>query len=138
MNLHLTLQGKGGVGKTLVSVLLAQYLLSKEIQPLCVDTDPVNRSFAGFKKLAVISWDLIEDKQVDPRFFDGLMDMLLTKEETDCVIDSGASSFIPLTAYLHENDTLQFLSENNMKIFIHVVGRSRCAADKIKIFTRCY
>jgi hypothetical protein len=121
MNLHLTLQGKGGVGKTMISVLLAQYLLSKDITPLCVDTDPVNRSFAGFKKLAVTPWDIIENKQAEPRLFDGLINMILAKKERDCVIDSGAASFIPLTAYLQENDTLQFLSENDVKIFIHVV-----------------
>jgi hypothetical protein len=121
MNLHLTLQGKGGVGKTLVSVLLAQYLLSKDIHPLCVDIDPVNRSFAGFKKLAVTSWNIIENKQVETRLFDGLINMILAREESDCVVDNGASSFIPLTAYLQESDILQFLGENNITIFIHVV-----------------
>ncbi len=121
MDLHLTLQGKGGVGKTLVSVLLAQYLLSKGSTPICVDTDPVNRSFAGFKKLGVTSWDIIKNKEVEPRCFDDLMNMIMSKEESACVVDSGASSFIPLTAYLQENNMLQFLNENNVTIFIHVV-----------------
>ena len=121
MNLHLTLQGKGGVGKTLVSILLAQYLLSKDVNPLCVDTDPVNKSFTGFKKLAVKPWDIIENKQVKIRNFDSLINMILASEASDCVIDNGASSFIPLTAYLQEGNLLQFLNENNITIFIHVV-----------------
>ncbi|MCJ7602142.1 MAG: conjugal transfer protein TraL, partial [Desulfobulbaceae bacterium] len=120
MNLHLTLQGKGGVGKTLVTTLLAQYLLSKDITPLCVDTDPVNRSFTGFETLGVRPLNILENDKVDTRKFDELVDMIM-EHESDCVVDNGAASFIPLTAYLKENNFLQFLSEKGITIYIHVV-----------------
>ena len=41
MTIHITLQGKGGVGKTLVSNLLAQHQISKKTKLVCIDTDPV-------------------------------------------------------------------------------------------------
>jgi MinD-like ATPase involved in chromosome partitioning or flagellar assembly len=120
MDLHLTLQGKGGVGKTLVTTLIAQYLTHKNTTPLCVDTDPVNKTFLGFKKLSVKSLEIMNGDKVDIRKFDKLIEMIL-KSTDPIVIDNGASSFIPLTAYLNEGDILSFLSQNEITIFIHVV-----------------
>lgn len=42
---HLVLQGKGGVGKSLVSSIIAQYLNQKNYTTICGDTDPVNSTF---------------------------------------------------------------------------------------------
>ncbi|HNJ38589.1 MAG TPA: conjugal transfer protein TraL, partial [Nitrosomonas sp.] len=47
------LQGKGGVGKSFISSTLAQHKFAKGGNPLCIDTDPVNATFYGFKKLNV-------------------------------------------------------------------------------------
>jgi CO dehydrogenase nickel-insertion accessory protein CooC1 len=51
--IHIILQGKGGVGKSLIAAVLAQYKTSKGQNPLCIDTDPVNATFNGFKALNV-------------------------------------------------------------------------------------
>ena len=120
MDLHLTLQGKGGVGKTLVTTLITQYLIHKETPPLCIDTDPVNQTFAGFKTLSVKPLEIMSGDKVDIRSFDNLIEMVV-KSKDPIVIDNGASSFIPLTAYLNEGDILSFLSSNNITIYIHVV-----------------
>jgi CO dehydrogenase nickel-insertion accessory protein CooC1 len=48
---HLVLQGKGGVGKSFVSAILAQYLRSKSATLHCLDTDPVNATFAQYAQL---------------------------------------------------------------------------------------
>jgi len=120
MNLHLTLQGKGGVGKTLVSTIIAQYLLSKDTPALCIDTDPVNRTFSGFTAMDVKPLDIMEKDQVNIRNFDNLIEMIM-ESKNECVIDNGAASFIPLTAYLKENDIFQFLSAKGFTIYIHVV-----------------
>jgi CO dehydrogenase nickel-insertion accessory protein CooC1 len=49
--IHLVLQGKGGVGKSLVASLVTQYFVKQNNgEPIfCADTDPVNRTFAGYK-----------------------------------------------------------------------------------------
>jgi P-type conjugative transfer protein TrbG len=49
--IHLTLQGKGGVGKSLVASVLAQYLKEQGKDVRCIDTDPVNRTFAQYSAL---------------------------------------------------------------------------------------
>ena len=40
--IHFVLQGKGGVGKSMIAAVLAQYLTEHDRQPMCIDTDPVN------------------------------------------------------------------------------------------------
>jgi len=42
-SVHLVLQGKGGVGKSFVSSILAQYFRTKSAPVYCLDTDPVRR-----------------------------------------------------------------------------------------------
>jgi CO dehydrogenase nickel-insertion accessory protein CooC1 len=48
--IHMVLQGKGGVGKSMIAAtVIAQYKASKGQQPLCIDTDPVNATFEGLQ-----------------------------------------------------------------------------------------
>ena len=62
-SVHFTLQGKGGVGKSLVSSLLAQYFQSIEgCTVKCVDTDPVNQTLANYKALNAQHVQLIAPK----------------------------------------------------------------------------
>ena len=42
---HLILQGKGGVGKSVVASWLAEFLIRRGQRVRCIDGDPVNRSF---------------------------------------------------------------------------------------------
>ena len=44
-NIHMVLQGKGGVGKSFIAAVLAQFKASKGQKPLCIDTDPINATF---------------------------------------------------------------------------------------------
>jgi CO dehydrogenase nickel-insertion accessory protein CooC1 len=49
---HFILQGKGGIGKTLVSTLLANWIRTKDALPLrCFDTDQENATFSRYKAL---------------------------------------------------------------------------------------
>ena len=51
--IHMILQGEGGVGKSFIAATIAQYKASKGQKPLCIDTDPVNSTFHGYKALGV-------------------------------------------------------------------------------------
>jgi anion-transporting ArsA/GET3 family ATPase len=53
--IHMVLQGKGGVGKSMIAATIAQYKAGKGQKPLCIDTDPVNATFEGYKALNVSS-----------------------------------------------------------------------------------
>ena len=98
----MVLQGKGGVGKSLIAAILAQYNVSKGKQPLCIDTDPVNATFHGFKALNVKRLQIMDGDEINPRNFDSLVE-LIAPSTVDVIIDNGASSFVPLSHYLISN-----------------------------------
>ena len=120
--IHFTLQGKGGVGKTYVSSLIAQYLRAKNGRDLiCVDTDPVNQSFASYGAFEVHKLELMNGSKVDERKFDELMELALQTSDTEIVVDSGASSFIPFSNYLVENAAIDMLHEAGREVVVHPV-----------------
>jgi cellulose biosynthesis protein BcsQ len=59
-SIHILLQGKGGVGKSLISSILSQYLLSKGQNVRCVDADPVNQTLSEYQGLAVSCLNLFK------------------------------------------------------------------------------
>ena len=119
-NIHLILQGKGGVGKSLVSVLVAQYILSKGGPVVCADTDPVNRTFSKYTSLNVFPIEISEGGNVLQKKFDPLMETIASTD-SDFVIDNGAATFLPLTKYLVENDIYQIMAEQGKKVYVHSV-----------------
>jgi hypothetical protein len=119
-SVHLSLQGKGGVGKSLVAAILVQYFLSKGQEVQAVDTDPVNQTLSQYKDLDVQSLRLMRGGTVDQRKFDILLERLLTESGT-FVIDSGASTFIPLWHYMLENRVVESLATAGRRLVVHSV-----------------
>jgi hypothetical protein len=119
---HFILQGKGGIGKTLVSTILAQWVASKDETPLrCYDTDQENATFSRYKAMNVKHVPVMTDSRtIDPKRFDALMIDIL-EEEGNCVIDNGANTFSPLMGYLIENDCFSLLEESGRKVYIHTI-----------------
>lgn len=117
-SIHLILQGKGGVGKSLTAVLVAQYLQSKGGNVICADTDPVNATFTQYASLDVAHIEIAKDGNVLQQKFDPLMEMIVNTD-ADFVIDNGAATFLPLTRYLVENDIYKIMSEAGKNVFIH-------------------
>ncbi len=118
---HFTLQGKGGVGKSLVSALIAQHRLANKVPLICIDTDPVNATFAGYEAFPVQRLELLNNSKVDSSKFDDLMTIIAENPDSEIVIDNGASSFIPLSAYLIENEAIQVLHELGRQVVLHPV-----------------
>lgn len=117
---HITLQGKGGVGKSFVSALIAQYLRSKGQQPLCIDTDPVNATFRGYKSLNVHGLEIMDGDEINSRKFDNLIEMIAASEQ-DIIVDNGASSFVPLSHYLLSNQIPQLLANMGHDLVLHTL-----------------
>lgn len=132
---HFILQGKGGVGKSFVSAVLAQYFRSIGVAAKCVDTDPVNKTFANYKALEAQHVDLLDGSKINERNFDALMERLLT-EDGVFVIDNGASTFVPLTNYLAENGAFHMLAEAGVKVYVHsVITGGQALIDTLHGFT---
>lgn len=119
-NVHMVLQGKGGVGKSMLAAVLAQYKASKGEQPICVDTDPVNATFAGYKALDVRHLQIMEGDEINTRSFDALVEMI-AQAESDVIVDNGASSFVPLSHYILSNEVPELLAEMGHTLVVHTV-----------------
>lgn len=118
--IHMSLQGKGGVGKSLIASILAQYFQYDNRQIECIDTDPVNRTLSQYKAVNASRLELLRNGNIDPRGFDALMERLLT-EDTTFVIDNGASTFLPLWSYVIENRVIDLLKKAGKRLYIHTV-----------------
>ncbi|WP_045226943.1 nucleotide-binding protein [Methyloterricola oryzae] len=118
---HMVLQGKGGVGKSLISSVLAQFKGSKGQNPLCVDTDPVNATFTGYKGLNVRKLEIMEGDEINTRAFDALVELVADNSAGDVIIDNGASSFVPLSHYLITNEVPALLEALGYELVVHTV-----------------
>lgn len=118
--IHITMQGKGGVGKSFVSATTAQYKFNKAQSPLCIDTDPINATFHGFKSLKVERLNIMEGDEINPRHFDVLIEKIANTQD-DVIIDNGASSFVPLSHYLITNQVPTLLKGLGHELIIHTV-----------------
>jgi hypothetical protein len=120
--IHLTLQGKGGVGKSLVASVLAQYFREHGRDVRCIDTDPVNRTLAQYSALGADRLILRDEhNRIDQRSFDTLMERFLTEDGATFVVDNGASTFLPLWHYLLENSALDYLRQQGRRVYVHTV-----------------
>ena len=119
-SVHFTLQGKGGVGKSLISAYTAQYFESVGASGTCIVTDPVNHSLADYQGLRVERLELMDGSKLNERKFDSLMETLLSESGT-FIVDNGASSFLPMANYLIENQAIEMLEDKGCRVYIHTV-----------------
>lgn len=118
--LHFVLQGKGGVGKTLVALLLSQYLQESGQPVRVVDTDPVNSTMSNLSFVEAEHVAIFQGKKVDTKALDGLVQRLLT-EDAHFVVDNGAASFVPVSTYLLENGVAELAVEHGRELVVHTV-----------------
>ena len=118
--IHMILQGKGGVGKSFIAATVAQYKASKGQKPLCIDTDPVNSTFHGYKALDVRRLEVMDADEINSRNFDTLVELVAASKD-DVIIDNGAASFVPLSHYLLSNQVPALLQQMGHELVIHTV-----------------
>jgi DNA polymerase III delta prime subunit len=117
---HFILQGKGGVGKSLVASLLAQYLVDQSRLEACFDTDPVNGSLQAIPALKAQPIALLADDTLNVQAVDRLVEAIV-QAKAEVVVDNGAASFLPLSRYLVENDISGVLREHATPMVVHTV-----------------
>ncbi len=121
---HFILQAKGGVGKSFVAALLAQQYLSRDGEAaVCIDTDPANLTLSGYERLAARRMNILvpgSTSRIDPRAFDTLLNTI-AQEQSDFIVDSGASSFLALMDYLVETHAIDALLEVGKEVYLHSV-----------------
>lgn len=120
-SIHFVMQSKGGAGKSVVSVLMAQYLVDKfgDNGVFLIDTDPSNKTLTSFKGLSVQAIDVLgKGKIVDQSKFDGFIEQFL-ENNNPMLVDTGSGDFLAINAYIRENSVLDIFDEAEKNCFIH-------------------
>jgi hypothetical protein len=117
---HLVLQGKGGVGKSVIASWLAEYLIKRGQPVCCIDGDPVNRSLGQYKAIPVEKLELVNASGILQRSsYDALVDRFV-QESLVFVLDSGATAFLPFWTYIVEADIVSVLRDAGRRVYIHI------------------
>lgn len=136
-SINFVLQGKGGVGKSFASSILAQYFIDykKKNNVVVADTDPVNTTTAKIKRLNADIIKIIENNNVVQSRFDSMFESILEGGDLDFVIDNGASTFLPLLQYFHDNQVMEMFNEIKQDVYIHtIIVGGQAQADTIEGF----
>eukprot|EP01035_Chromulina_nebulosa_P005018 gene5018-6812_t len=127
-NIHFIGGEKGGVGKSLVSRLVAQYLIDKELPFLGFDTDRSHgallRFYAGFASPVLI--DRYEA-------LDSIIEAAVEQPERRILVDLAAQTHDPLVKWMDESGVLDMAAESGFTItYWHVMDSGRDSVDLLK------
>ena len=120
--MFITLQGKGGVGKSYITSISAQYMLSHGHTVICVDADTLNPTLLRYEKLNATHLKLSENNIVDQRAIDTLIEILkAAPDDAYVVVDVGSNGFETLMGYQVENGLFDFLQSKGHKVYAQTV-----------------
>jgi len=102
-------------GKAFVSAILAQYFQTKSAPVYCLDTDPVNATFAQYRVLAAEHLKVLRRGTVNEKQFDLMVEKACHGDGV-FIVDTGATTFVPLWNYMLENEILAFFRSTPQRI----------------------
>lgn len=109
--IHLIGGEKGGVGKSVVARVLAQYMIDKDIPFIGFDTDRSHGALLRFYT-DYASPTVIEDYQS----LDILMETAAEQPEKRVLVDLAAQTHYPLANWIDESGVLELAEELNIKL----------------------
>jgi hypothetical protein len=124
-NIHLIGGEKGGVGKSLVARILAQYLIDKQLPFLGFDTDrshgALMRFYAGFASPVLV--DRYEA-------LDAIVEAAVAQPDRRILVDLAAQTHEPLAKWMEESGVLDLAEEAGFALYYwHVMDAGRDSVD---------
>ncbi|MCK8335973.1 conjugal transfer protein TraL [Erwinia amylovora] len=121
-SINIVMTGKGGVGKSFVAQVLGQFFLHyKKIETSVSDSDPVNSSTFRVEALNPEYIEIMENNTILQGNFDQVIQSFVEHEKITFVLDTGASTYVPLMQYFHDNDLVDFFSDLGRPVFLHTI-----------------
>jgi len=121
-SINIVMTGKGGVGKSFVAQVLGQFFLHyKKIDTSVSDSDPVNSSTFRVTALNPEYIEIMENNTILQGNFDQVIQSFVENENITFVLDTGASTYVPLMQYFHDNDLVDFFSAVGRPVFLHTI-----------------
>lgn len=111
---------KGGVGKSVLSRLIAQYFIDRQVPFVGFDTDRSHQSLRRFYA------DYASPSVVDSyEGLDQIVESLAEDDARSAVVDLAAQTFAPLASWIQDSDLLSVLAELEIPVtFWHVMDGS--------------
>jgi hypothetical protein len=127
-NIHLIGGEKGGVGKSLVARVLAQYLIDRETPFIGFDTDrshgALMRFYEGFASPVLV--DRYEA-------LDAIMEAAVAHPERRVLVDLAAQTHEPLVRWMDESGVLNLADEMSISIhYWHVMDSGKDSVDLLR------
>ena len=127
-NIHFIGGEKGGVGKSLVSRLLAQYMIDKEIPFLGFDTDrshgALMRFYAGYAS------PVLADRY---EALDAIVEAAFDQPERRILVDLAAQTHDPLVRWMDDSGVLNLADEMGIgMVYWHVMDSGKDSVDLLK------
>ena len=127
-NIHFIGGEKGGVGKSLVSRLLAQYLIDRELPFMGFDTDRSHgallRFYSGYASPVLV--DRYEA-------LDSIIEAAIEQPNRRLLVDLAAQTHDPLVKWMDESGVLEMAGESGFSItYWHVMDSGRDSVDLLK------
>jgi hypothetical protein len=124
-HIHLIGGEKGGVGKSLVARVLAQYLIDKELPFIGFDTDrshgALMRFYAGYASPVVV--DSFEA-------LDHIVEAAVEQPERRILVDLAAQTHDPLVKWMDESGVLDLADETGIVVtYWHVMDSGKDSVD---------
>jgi len=119
--LHMTLAPKGGIGKSLIAALIAQWLADTGQNPIAFDNDPATATLMAYKGFSppVRQLDLLRDGLVNQHAYDEMF-MAMANEGGSFVVDNGASNFLEILNYIELSGLMEVMLDIGVQPYIHV------------------
>lgn len=116
---HFVMQSKGGAGKSLCSMLLAQYLNEKDSTLKIIDTGPFHYTLEKYEALNVENIKSLNKRgNLDQKVFDKLINKFLSNK-SPMLVDTSSADFLSINNYIIENEIPHIFSSNNKNLIIH-------------------
>lgn len=124
-NIHFIGGEKGGVGKSVVARLVAQYLIDKQITFLGFDTDrshgALMRFYSGYA--SPVLFDRYET-------LDAIVEMAVEQPDRRILVDLAAQTHTPLVRWMDESGVLDLAGETSLTLhYWHVMDSGKDSVD---------
>lgn len=116
---HIMMQSKGGVGKSIFSSILAEYLYEDNKYLEVISTGPIHYTLSNYKALSVKNIKTLNKKNlVDQAKFDNIFDRFFTNN-LSILVDTSSNDFLPFNHYMLHTEVPNIFSQENKELIIH-------------------
>ena len=127
-NIHFIGGEKGGVGKSLVSRVLAQYMIDHQLPFLGFDTDRSHGALMRF--YAAYASPVLVDRY---EMLDSIMEAAAESPDRRILVDLAAQTHDPLATWMEEAGVLSMADELDIKLFYwHVMDSGKDSVDLLQ------